>query len=708
MNAIPNHISSLAAEPATTERSSIPTASRLMGMIDRAIPDRIFTGDTEQLRQARSIVGFAIVLVLIAIGTGVYFYWALPLHVAIRVELFLAMSAAMTFFLPFVLRHARTTAPAANLVITAASVSILATIVAFGGIKAPVLHWCSLPPMLAVLMGTRRSAWVWAVLGMTSVVGFVVLDITGNGFANHVGLEHLQGSSLWIQRSVDALSWLVVLITTAFLFERHKDERTLQLAKKNAELRHEIDQRKRAEERTRYLAYYDELTTLPNRQLFKEHLAQAMESADRDKRLVGLLFLDLDGFKEVNDTYGHSSGDALLQQVSARLLNCIRGIDQVSRLSTNDSEFVSRLGGDEFTILLDGLNDFSEAAIVAHRVLEALAVPIEIDSHEIFITASIGIAVYPGCVATVDELLRNADLAMYHAKKEGRNNFQFFEESMNESVVERATLAHALRLAVEREQLELYYQPILSAQTSEIVGVECLTRWNDPKLGPIPPDRFIRVAEQSGLIVTLGDWVIREACTQFGRWKAAGIAPGRIGINVSGQQFRAQRLTCSVITAVEEAKIDPECVEIEITETAMMIDEAEASRCLNQLKRFGVSIALDDFGTGYSSLSYIRRFPVDALKIDRSFVEAMETNSEAYAIAIAILAMAQRLGLRVVAEGVETESQAELLRRESCDELQGFLYSRPLAAEQMTQLLRREAAKPGPGRSTGNVPLSRT
>jgi EAL domain-containing protein (putative c-di-GMP-specific phosphodiesterase class I) len=293
----------------------------------------------------------------------------------------------------------------------------------------------------------------------------------------------------------------------------------------------------------------------------------------------------------------------------------------------------------------------------------------------------------------MDDLLRNADLAMYHAKKEGRNNFQFFEESMNDSVVARSTLAHALRLAVEREELELHYQPIVSAQTHEIVGIECLARWNDPEHGPIPPDRFIVVAEQSGLIVDLGDWVIREACRQFGLWQAEGIAPKRIGINVSGQQFRAQRLTCSVITAVEEAKIDPACIEIEITETAMMIDENQASRCLNQLKKFGVSIALDDFGTGFSSLSYIRRFPVDVLKIDRSFVDSIETNPEVHAIATAILAMAARLGLRVVAEGVETASQAELLRREECDELQGYFFSRPLAADKMTELLREKASR---------------
>ncbi len=289
----------------------------------------------------------------------------------------------------------------------------------------------------------------------------------------------------------------------------------------------------------------------------------------------------------------------------------------------------------------------------------------------------------------MDELLRNADLAMYHAKEEGRNNFQFFERKMNEVVVERTTLAHDLRIAIENNQLELDYQPIVNAQTLEISGVETLVRWRHPERGRIQPDSFIKVAEDCGLIVPLGDWVIEQACMQFAEWKKAGIAPKRIAINVSGQQFRAQRLSCAVITAVESNELDPASVELEITENAMMIDEEEAIRCLTQLKRYGIGIALDDFGTGYSSLSYIMRFPVDALKIDRSFIESIESDPEAQAIATAIIAMAQRLNLRVVGEGVESESQAQLLRNEFCDELQGYLYSEPLDAKGMTDLLTR-------------------
>lgn len=662
--------------------------------IDRWIPSRILLGDPAPLQQARSIVGFALVLAVLAILAGSYFQWAMPLHAALWVNSALATCVGLLAFLPSVLRNGRTTAPAANLVILLSFTSMfIATLVA-GGIRAPLVHWFGLPPMLAILMGSRRSAWIWAVLGGASVAALIAIDANGLRLSDYFQVDLVQDSGVWIQRSVDVLCWLIILTATALLYERHKDEQTLRLAQSNRDLRREVEQRRRAEERTRYLAYYDELTTLPNRQLFKEHLAQAMEAADRDDRLVGLLFIDLDGFKEINDTHGHSSGDALLQQVSARLLSCVRGVDTISRQAEGNPEFVSRLGGDEFTILLDRLSDFSEAAIVAQRVLESLSTPFSFDSHEVFVSASIGIALYPGAVTTMDELLRNADLAMYHAKNEGRNNFQFFEESMNDLVVERTTVAHALRRALDRGEFLLYYQPIMSAKTGELVALECLVRWNDPTYGMIQPDKFIGVAEQTGLIVDLGEWVIGEACAQYARWRDAGIAPGRIGINVSGQQFREQRLACTVITIVEELKIDPSCIEIEITETAMMIDESEAARCLTQLKRFGVSIALDDFGTGYSSLSYIRRFPVDALKIDRSFVEALETNPEAQAITTAILAMAQKLDLRVVAEGVETEAQVEFLCRESCDELQGYLYSRPLSAERMTVLLRDGFSKP--------------
>lgn len=656
--------------------------------VDRFIPAEVLGGESEPLRRARTIVGFAFVLIVLAIESAGYFHFVLHREASSLIELVFGASISMLVFLPMAFRLGRTTAPAANLVIAAMFTSLVVAIASLGGIRSPLFHWCGMAPMLAVLMGAKRSAWIWAGLGIACVGAFIALDAGGVTLASTLSIDQSSGSNLWMHRSIDFLSWLTVLMITSLIYERHKDEQTHRVANKNDELEHEVEQRKRAEERTRYLAYYDELTTLPNRQLFKEHLAQAMDSADREDCHVGLLFLDLDGFKEINDTHGHSIGDKLLQQVSVRLLGCVRGIDRISRQATEDREFLSRLGGDEFTILLDRLNHFSEAAIVASRVIEGLAEPFHIESHEIHVSASIGIAIYGESLMSLDELLRNADLAMYHAKKEGRNNFQFFEASMNETVVAHTSLARALRRALEHKELELHYQPIVAGDGETIVAVECLARWHHPTRGYIAPEQFIAVAEKSGLIVELGDWVINEACEQFGRWKKLGIEPKRMAINVSGQQFRDQHIVGTLTASAREAEIDPHSLEIEITETAMMIDEAEALRCLTELKALGVSIALDDFGTGYSSLSYVKRFPVDALKIDRSFVDSIESNPEANAIAMAILAIAQRLGLRVVAEGVEHESQAKLLREESCEEFQGFLYSRPVPGREMTELLR--------------------
>ena len=671
------------------DRRSYARLDFALRFIDSGIPSNMLEGDIERLRRARTIAGFTIILTMLGFESSLYFHWALPADEARLVDLSLTLGLMLVLGIPRSMRKTGETVLAANLMIAGAYTVILTAVAVFGGIRAPLLHWVAFPPVLAILMGTRRSAGYWSLICIATVAILAALDSADIQIIQPIDSDHFRGPALWLQRSVDVGSWLVVLLTIAFVYEKHQDEQTQRLESKNTELIHEMEQRMRAEERTRYLAYYDELTTLPNRQLFKEQLAHAMQTADREHLLVGLLFLDLDGFKEINDTHGHNFGDMLLQQVSRRLLNFVRGVDSVARPGDDTGQFVSRLGGDEFTILLDGLNDFSEAAIVAHRVLEGLAAPFTLGEHEVFITASIGIALYPGGAGSMDELLRNADLAMYHAKEEGRNNFQFFENNMNEDVVERTTLAHDLRIAIESNQLELDYQPIVDAQTLEISAVETLVRWRHPVRGRIQPDSFIKVAEDCGLIVALGDWVIQKACKQFALWKKAGIAPGRIAINVSGQQFRVQRLSCAIITAVEENGLDPKCIELEITENAMMIDEGEAIRCLEQLSRYGVGIALDDFGTGYSSLSYIMRFPVSALKIDRSFIDVIESDPEAQAISTAIIAMAQRLDLRVVGEGVEFESQAELLRSEFCDELQGYLYSPPLGAKEMTDLLGR-------------------
>jgi predicted signal transduction protein with EAL and GGDEF domain len=665
-------------------------------LVDSAIPESIQQGDADRFRQSRTIVGFTLILILLGLESVAYFHYALPLEAATRIDIAFGVSLGLTLAIPWVLRSGHSIALAANLVIAASFLVIVTTFTVFGGIESPLLHWCALPPMLALLMGARRSAWIWAGFGLLTFCALAGAAASGTEFADYFGHTRLSGSHLWIQRGVDTASWLTILMTVAFLYERHNDEQTNRLESKNAELTHEIGQRERAEERTRYLAYYDELTTLPNRQLFKEQLAQAMAKSDRSGGQLGLFFLDLDGFKEVNDSYGHDAGDVLLQQVARRLMHCVRAVDTIGRgietdgagehedaaeaepSSVPEKEAVSRLGGDEFTILLDELEDFNQAALVARRVLDSLASAIDIGEHEAFITASIGIAIYRGGPDTIDELLRNADLAMYHAKQAGRNNFQFFEPSMNEAVIERSTLAHDLRSAIPNDELVLEYQPILAARTSKVVGVEALIRWQHPTRGRITPDQFIGIAEETGLIVRIGEWVLTEACRRFASWQDRGVAPDRISVNVSGNQFRGRRLTQAVVEALEASKLEPHQLELEITENAMMIDEEEASRTLQDLAEMGVRIALDDFGTGYSSLSYLKRFPVDVLKIDRSFVGEIECDSGAQAIALAIIAMAHQMSLKVVAEGVETPPQGAFLRNHGCDELQGYLFSKPL------------------------------
>ncbi len=457
-----------------------------------------------------------------------------------------------------------------------------------------------------------------------------------------------------------------------------------------AELRREITQREQAEERIRYLAYYDALTGLPNRQFFKERLRQAMHQADRDGRMVGMLLLDLDAFKEVNDTLGHGVGDLLLQSVGERLANCVRTVDSVSRPGgDNPPEAVSRFGGDEFTVLLQNVRNVHEVANVAERILKALEDPFVLEGHELFIGASIGISLYPSDSQEADGLLRCADMAMYRAKERGKNNHQCFTESMNADVVKRITLANALRKALKREEFVLYYQPQLETRTRRVVGVEALIRWQNPELGMVPPGEFIEVAEQTGLIVPIGDWVLRSACHQNKRWQAAGLPAVRVAVNVSGVQFKRQRLTEGVAAALRESGLDPQYLELEITESAMMEDEEEAAQTLRELKEMGLRVALDDFGTGYSPLSYIKRFPVDTVKIDRSFIGEIDSDPDAQAIATAIIAMARALNLKVVAEGVETAEQERTLREQGCDEVQGYLYSPPVPPDEIPAFLRR-------------------
>lgn len=453
----------------------------------------------------------------------------------------------------------------------------------------------------------------------------------------------------------------------------------------------DMSERVRSEERIHTLAFYDGLTGLPNRYLMRERIQAAMESAKREGRSIGLLFLDLDRFKRINDTLGHQAGDRLLCDVGERLVGSVRLSDSVARDRTRGPRgTVSRFGGDEFTVLLGDIGEEADATAVAARILRALAEPFEIDGSEVHAGTSIGIAVFPGDGADAEALMRSADTAMYEAKKHGGNDFRLFAQPMTEVASRRLHLENQLRRALEAQELTLHYQPIRKALSAELRGAEVLLRWNLPGEGLISPAEFIPIAEETGLIAEIGEWVLRQACAQAAAWRAAGYAPVRLSVNLSARQLLQQSLAATVLDCLRANDLSPDQLVLEITETAVMQEDDASVATLGALADAGISLSLDDFGTGYSSLSYIRRFPIDQIKIDRSFVAGITTDPEAATFTAAITAMAHTLGLEVVAEGVETLEQAELLCQQTCDALQGYLFGRPVPAEEFVKLLERE------------------
>lgn len=445
-------------------------------------------------------------------------------------------------------------------------------------------------------------------------------------------------------------------------------------------LRYAIE-RKRIQEGLSYLAQYDSLTGLANRNLFRERLGRALIRADRNKSLVALMFIDLDRFKNINDTLGHDAGDKLLIEVSKRLEKC-----------TRDGDTVARLGGDEFTVILEDINHVDDAANVARKILVALEPAIKLDEHEVFMTPSIGVTIYPVDDTSENNLLKNADTAMYRAKERGRNGFQFYTAGMNTRTIERLELEAGLRRALKNDEFVLYYQPKIAIDNRQIIGAEALIRWQHKKLGLIPPMEFIPIAEETGLIVPIGEWVIQTACKQVASWQEAGFSGLRMAVNISARQFRDSDIVKVVLDAVIQTNINPRDLEVEITESMLMEDTSVNIAALKELKDNGVHISIDDFGTGYSSLSYLKRFNIDALKIDKSFVRDITTDSDDAAIASAIIALGQSLRLIVVAEGVETEDQLVFLKTQGCHEAQGYLFSRPLTAANFIQLLQEEKA----------------
>lgn len=465
------------------------------------------------------------------------------------------------------------------------------------------------------------------------------------------------------------------------------EERTEQLSRRNEELNEAVRQVTRTKNRLRRLAYYDSLTALPNRRLFTEQLSLLMRLTRRNKQQLALLFLDLDNFKRINDSLGHSAGDLLLREVGARLASCVRDSDVVAHYVDSDTRIgVSRLGGDEFTVVLNQVGGVEDAELVAQRLLRELVKPMLIEGHELVVTPSLGIALAPEHADDVEGLLRCADTAMYNAKAAGKNSYLVYDATMEEAGLDRLTLENDLRRAVERNELRLHYQPQVDTHSGAVVGAEALLRWEHPEQGLIPPFRFIPLAEEMGMIGILGEWVMREACLQVRRFEEAGLKLPKVAVNVSALQFTPS-FTRKVKEIIEETGIAPPSLQLELTEGVVMGDTATSVKALAELKDIGVSLSIDDFGTGYSSLSYLSRFPLDELKIDRSFVIAASTSEEDASLVKAIMAMARGLGLDLVAEGVETLEQYEFITGQGAHVIQGYLFSKPLPAEAFATLL---------------------
>jgi diguanylate cyclase (GGDEF)-like protein len=448
----------------------------------------------------------------------------------------------------------------------------------------------------------------------------------------------------------------------------------------NAELEGRVAERTEAlrnsEASLSYSAQHDYLTGLPNRMLLNDRVNQAIIFAPRLNKKIAVLFLDLDGFKHINDSLGHPIGDKLLQSIAQRLVKCVRA-----------SDTVSRQGGDEFVVLLSEMAQSEDAAITARRMLQTVAEAHPIDPHELHVTASIGVSVFPDDGMDAETLIKNADMAMYQAKENGRQSYQFFKPAMNVRAVARQSIEESLRRALERQEFALVYQPIVSLKSGEITGAETLLRWTHPTRGPVSPAKFIPVAEDSGLILAIDKWVLREACTQGRAWADAGLPPVKMSVNVSAMEFRNEKFLDGIFAILKETGLNPRCLELELTESVLMKRPASTESILKSLRARGVQLAVDDFGTGYSSLSYLRKFSMDVLKVDQSFVRQITTAPDEASIVTAMISMGRSLNLRVVAEGVETPKELAFLQERQCDEAQGFYFSRPVDSEQFAKLL---------------------
>ncbi|MGE5027472.1 MAG: putative bifunctional diguanylate cyclase/phosphodiesterase [Betaproteobacteria bacterium] len=523
---------------------------------------------------------------------------------------------------------------------------------------------------------------LWGRLKVASLPEFLVLPVTVSVLLTEVVVTAL---SLILKGEIagDYLfsglvtACIVSVVVTVFIYRLISELRQTEtlLAEKSVHLEKSLRTHKVAEQHLAQVTNYDTLTGLPNRSLFRDRLDHAMSRSARNSEMVAVMLLDIDNFKSINDTLGHDLGDQLLQETSERLQHCVL-----------EDDTLARLGGDEFAIILEGLAEIDEVAQVAQKILDDFVRPFALSGHEIYVTPSLGVTIYPLDGEDSESLIKNADTAMYRAKEHGRNNYRFYTADMNKLAVERFALEGKLRRALERGEFVLHYQPQVDIRSGRVVGVEALLRWNHPERGLVPPNEFIPLLEENHLIVSVGEWVLRTACAQSRAWQEAGLPPLRMGVNLSARQFRQENLVEMVEAILLETRISPKLLELELTEGMLMESTKATSATLDRLKENGVQIAIDDFGTGYSSLSYLKRFPIDRLKIDRSFVRDVIADANDAAIVVAIISLGRSLGLNVIAEGVEAKDQLDFLDVQKCDEYQGYHFSRPLPAEEIARL----------------------
>ncbi len=568
------------------------------------------------------------------------------------------------------------------------------------------LKWVKLLVVLAITLSflwmsrrqpaiARHRGWLMIIIGLMIVgLGDAINIYTFSPFgqtilASTYALELIRYSAWTLGNVLLALGfwhWLPLVCAIKQAEEDLKQaneflevqvtQRTSELKSANEKLKQDLEERKRVEQNIRHMAHHDALTGLPNRALFRDRLTHAMAQADRYHQILAVLFLDLDRFKAINDTLGHNVGDQLLKIAAERLRSCVR-----------DCDTVARLGGDEFTIIVDDIVEVKDAAIVAQKILDTLSQPFNLHGHEVFISVSIGLTLYPNDDENADNLLRNADSAMYRAKEYGRNNYQFYVADMNVKARERLMLESQLRRALDRNEFTLYYQPRVDLLSGHVIGAEALLRWRHPEMGLVPPVQFIPILEETGMIIPVGEWVLQQASEQNRIWQDQGLKPIRMAVNLSVRQFIQKELADSILSIIERVGLAPEFLELEITEDLLLEQNQTNIITLTKLRNRGVHISIDDFGTGYSSLSYLKRLPIDTLKIDQSFLRDIENDPDNKAITSAIIAMASSLHLNVLAEGVETEEQLAFLRAQGCNEIQGFSFSKPLTAEEFEKLL---------------------